>query len=104
MVRAEQKFAPFAQERRSEQMNKIAITYATTGMTLGLQIVGVPPAALGAQTLFDGDNLRKIDPKFQGKRFHQYLTAAYALKVFARDRLRRSSFALPYAGYSTSGQ
>lgn len=90
-------------------MTNLAVTYATTGMTLGLQIVGLPPPAFGAKppyNLFereidvpqravsDGDDLRKIDPNFRGERFRQYPTVIYALKVFAQNRLDRSGLAL----------
>ena len=46
------------------------------------------------ETKFDGDDLRKIDPKFQGKRFRQYLAAVGELKKLARERFGKSVLAL----------
>ena len=37
-------------------------------------------------TVFQGDDLRRIDPKFQGRRFEQYLTAAQRLDHLAQRR------------------
>ena len=45
-------------------------------------------------TKFDGDDLRKVDPKFQGKRFRQYLAAVDELKKLARERFGKSVLAL----------
>lgn len=39
---------------------------------------------------FPGDDLRNEDPKFQGRRFEQYLAAADRLAAFARERHGRS--------------
>jgi Aldo/keto reductase family len=41
-----------------------------------------------------GDDLRKVDPKFQGERFRQYLAAVDELKKLARDRFGKSVLAL----------
>ena len=46
------------------------------------------------ETKFDGDDLRKIDPKFQGKRFRQYLAAVGELKKLAKERFGKSVLAL----------
>ena len=43
---------------------------------------------------FTGDDLRKIDPKFQGARFRQYLAAVDGLKTLARKRFGKSVLAL----------
>jgi aryl-alcohol dehydrogenase-like predicted oxidoreductase len=42
----------------------------------------------------DGDDLRKVDPKFQGERFHRYLAAVDVLKTLARARFGKSVLAL----------
>jgi aryl-alcohol dehydrogenase-like predicted oxidoreductase len=47
----------------------------------------------GAQQ-FEGDDLRKVDPKFQQPRFDQYLAAADGLKSLARQRFGKSLLAL----------
>jgi aryl-alcohol dehydrogenase-like predicted oxidoreductase len=46
------------------------------------------------ETKFNGDDLRKIDPKFQGKRFRQYLAAVGELKKLATERFGKSVLAL----------
>ncbi|RYM02156.1 aldo/keto reductase [Sporolactobacillus sp. THM7-7] len=43
---------------------------------------------------FDGDDLRKIDPKFQAPRFAQYLAAVNELKTFAEENYGKSVLAL----------
>ncbi len=43
---------------------------------------------------FEGDDLRKIDPKFREPRFRQYLAAAQALEKFSRERYGKSLLAL----------
>jgi aryl-alcohol dehydrogenase-like predicted oxidoreductase len=45
-------------------------------------------------TVFDGDDLRKVDPKFRGARFRQYLAAVEELRKFARERFGKSVLAL----------
>jgi aryl-alcohol dehydrogenase-like predicted oxidoreductase len=47
---------------------------------------GVLSGRMGADTRFDGDDLRRTDPKFQPPRFAQYLTAVAGLTRLARDR------------------
>jgi aryl-alcohol dehydrogenase-like predicted oxidoreductase len=45
-------------------------------------------------TKFGGDDLRRVDPKFQQPRYGQYLAAVDALAQFARERYGRSVLAL----------
>jgi aryl-alcohol dehydrogenase-like predicted oxidoreductase len=45
-------------------------------------------------TKFGGDDLRKVDPKFQGKRYPQYLAAVDELKKLAHERFGKSVLAL----------
>lgn len=47
---------------------------------------------IGSQ--FEGDDLRNNDPKFQGERFAQYLSAVDALEQYARDKFGKSVLAL----------
>jgi aryl-alcohol dehydrogenase-like predicted oxidoreductase len=47
-----------------------------------------------ADTKFDGDDLRKVDPKFQGQRFRQYLAAVDQFKKLAQRRFGKSVLAL----------
>ncbi len=43
---------------------------------------------------FEGDDLRNVDPKFQGARFRQYLAAVDELEELARERFGKSVLAL----------
>jgi aryl-alcohol dehydrogenase-like predicted oxidoreductase len=68
-----------------------------TGLTVlsyGALCRGLLSGRMTAETAFAGDDLRKIDPKFQGERFRQYLTAVDALKTLAQERFGRSVLAL----------
>ena len=46
---------------------------------------GLLSGRMRADTTFEGDDLRRIDPKFQQPRFGQYLAAAQQLDQLARD-------------------
>ena len=68
-----------------------------TGLTVlgyGALCRGLLSGRMTAETKFTDDDLRKVDPKLQGKRFHQYLTAVDALKTLAQERFGRSVLAL----------
>jgi aryl-alcohol dehydrogenase-like predicted oxidoreductase len=65
-----------------------------TGLSYGALGRGLLSGRMTAATRFDGDDLRKVDPKFQGERFHQYLAAVDALKTLARERFGKSVLAL----------
>jgi aryl-alcohol dehydrogenase-like predicted oxidoreductase len=75
-----------------------ALPYAqATGLavlTYGALCRGLLSGRMTAKTRFDGDDVRKIDPKFQGKRFSQYLAAVEALKTLAQERFGKSVLAL----------
>mgnify|MGYP005809980217 CR=1 FL=1 len=47
---------------------------------------GLLSGQMSADRKFEGDDLRKIDPKFKGGRFKQYLRAVDALNVFAEKK------------------
>lgn len=55
---------------------------------------GLLSGRMNSTTTFDGDDLRKSDPKFKAPRFEQYLAAVEALKAFAQDRHGKSVLAL----------
>ena len=59
------------------------------GVVAGNGIVTLAKTAPGLP-----DDLRKIDPKFTGERFRQYLAAVDALKEIARVRFGKSVVAL----------
>jgi aryl-alcohol dehydrogenase-like predicted oxidoreductase len=49
---------------------------------------------MSSATQFGGDDLRRVDPKFQQPRFNQYLAAVSALDGFARANFGKSVLAL----------
>src|SRR4030081_986077 len=50
---------------------------------------GLLSGRMQADTSFAGDDLRRVDPKFQPPRFAQYLAAVRQLDRLARDRFQR---------------
>jgi aryl-alcohol dehydrogenase-like predicted oxidoreductase len=70
---------------------------ARTGLTVlsyGALCRGLLSGRMTFDTKFEGDDLRKIDPKFQGRPYPQYLAAVHALNVLARERFGKSVLAL----------
>jgi aryl-alcohol dehydrogenase-like predicted oxidoreductase len=68
-----------------------------TGLTVlsyGALCRGLLSGRMTPDTKFDGDDLRKADPKFQGARFRQYLAAAGEFQRLARVRFGKSVLAL----------
>lgn len=63
-------------------------------LTYGALCRGLLSGAINKETVFQGDDLRKTDPKFQPPRFEQYLDAVARLDRFARDRYARGVLAL----------
>jgi aryl-alcohol dehydrogenase-like predicted oxidoreductase len=47
---------------------------------------GLLSGRMRSETVFGGDDLRRIDPKFQGRRFDQYLAAGQRIDQLARRR------------------
>jgi aryl-alcohol dehydrogenase-like predicted oxidoreductase len=60
-------------------------------MTLGYGALcrGLLSGRMRADSRFDGDDLRRVDPKFQPPRFAQYLAAVRQLDEFAQRRFGR---------------
>jgi aryl-alcohol dehydrogenase-like predicted oxidoreductase len=68
-----------------------------TGLTVlsyGALCRGLLSGRMGPATRFDGDDLRRVDPKFNGTRYQQYLQAVDALAKLARERFDKSVLAL----------
>ncbi|WP_127076582.1 aldo/keto reductase [Rhodomicrobium lacus] len=65
-----------------------------TVLAYGALCRGLLSGRMKADTAFDGDDLRRSDPKFQGERFHDYLAAVEALKTLAQERFGKSVLAL----------
>jgi aryl-alcohol dehydrogenase-like predicted oxidoreductase len=55
---------------------------------------GLLSGRMSPATRFEGDDLRRVDPKFQPPRFNQYLAAVSALDGFARTNFGKSVLAL----------
>ena len=62
-------------------------------MTYGALCRGLLSGKMSADREFEGDDLRKVDPKFSEPRFSQYLAAAEKLEAVARDRFDKSLLA-----------
>ena len=70
---------------------------ARTGLTVlsyGALCRGLLSGRMALDTKFEGDDLRKVDPKFQAPRYAQYLAAVDELKRLARERYGKSVLAL----------
>ena len=70
---------------------------ARTGLTVlsyGALCRGLLSGRMRSDTKFEGDDLRKVDPKFQAPRYAQYLAAVEELKRLARERYGKSVLAL----------
>ena len=63
-------------------------------VTYGALCRGLLSGKMTRDRQFEGDDLRKVDPKFQQPRFDQYLAAVDALDAFARDRFGKDVMAL----------
>ncbi len=63
-------------------------------ITYGALCRGMLSGKMSKKRTFEGDDLRKNDPKFQPPRFDQYLAAVDELKHLARDRFDVSLLAL----------
>jgi aryl-alcohol dehydrogenase-like predicted oxidoreductase len=74
-----------------------------TVLSYGALCRGLLSGRMTIETTFDGDDLRKIDPKFTGERFRQYLAAVDALKEIARERFGKSVVALAVRWILDSG-
>ncbi len=55
-------------------------------LTYGALCRGLLSGTMSAGAEFEGDDIRKVDPKFRPPRFAQYLAAVERLDRFARDR------------------
>jgi aryl-alcohol dehydrogenase-like predicted oxidoreductase len=68
-----------------------------TGLTVlsyGALCRGLLSGRMTAKSKFNGDDLRNVDPKFQGQRYAAYLAAVDELKKLARERFGKSVLAL----------
>ena len=63
-------------------------------LSYGALCRGLLSGRMTAGTVFTGDDLRKVDPKFQAPRFRQYLAAVDELRTLPRERFGKSVLAL----------
>lgn len=63
-------------------------------ITYGALCRGLLSGRMTRDRVFQGDDLRQVDPKFQPPRFDQYLAAVKALDELARHRYGKSTMAL----------
>ena len=71
-----------------------AVGAGLTVLSYGPLCRGLLSGRMGADTKFNGDDLRNVDPKFQGKRYLQYLAAVDELEKLAHERFGKSVLAL----------
>jgi aryl-alcohol dehydrogenase-like predicted oxidoreductase len=62
-------------------------------LTYGALCRGLLTGTIDKRTKFQGDDLRKTDPKFRRPRFEQYLKAVRLLERYAHDRYGKSMLA-----------
>lgn len=67
---------------------------ALTVLSYGALCRGLLSGRMTPATTFGGDDLRKVDPKFQGARYGQYLAAVEGLRKLAQERFGKSVLAL----------
>lgn len=65
-----------------------------TTLTYGALCRGLLTGRMKPDTRFTGDDLRRIDPKFQQPRYDQYLEAVAQLDLLARKRFKKGVLAL----------
>lgn len=56
-----------------------------TMLLYGVLCRGLLSGKINSETVFEGDDIRKKDPKFKGERFKQYLEAVRKLDNFAKE-------------------
>jgi len=71
-----------------------AVRNGLTVLSYGALCRGLLSGRMTPQSRFEGDDLRKVDPKFQAPRYAQYLAAVEELKRLARERYGKSVLAL----------
>jgi aryl-alcohol dehydrogenase-like predicted oxidoreductase len=65
---------------------RYARNHGLTTLTYGALCRGLLSGRMAEETRFEGDDLRRIDPKFQHPHFRRYLAAVDELDTLARER------------------
>ncbi|MDR4507046.1 MAG: aldo/keto reductase [Candidatus Brocadiaceae bacterium] len=82
-------------ERQAEKdVLPYAKKHSIITVTYGALCRGLLTGRMKPDTEFTGDDLRKVDPKFQKLRYSQYLEAVAQLEQFARTRFNKSVLSL----------
>src|SRR3989442_173535 len=82
-------------ERRIEKdVLPYAEQHGLTVLAYGALCRGLLSGRMRPDTTFTGDDLRRTDPKFQPRRYGQYLKAVAALDRLAHERYRKNVLAL----------
>jgi aryl-alcohol dehydrogenase-like predicted oxidoreductase len=83
--------APYNLFERDIEAEILPYCHANNILTLGYGALcrGLLSGRMQADTAFEGDDLRRVDPKFQPPRFSQYLHAVRELDQLAKDRFQR---------------
>jgi aryl-alcohol dehydrogenase-like predicted oxidoreductase len=82
---------PYNLFERAIEADVLPYSRANNIVTLGYGALcrGLLSGRMSPDTTFDGDDLRRIDPKFEPPRFAQYLAAVRQLDELAQRRFRR---------------
>jgi aryl-alcohol dehydrogenase-like predicted oxidoreductase len=83
--------SPYNLFERAIEAEILPYCRANNIVTLGYGALcrGLLSGRMRADTIFEGDDLRRLDPKFQLPRFSQYLTVVRQLDQLARDLFQR---------------
>jgi aryl-alcohol dehydrogenase-like predicted oxidoreductase len=82
---------PYNLFERAVESDILPYCHANNIATLGYGALcrGLLSGRMRADTIFEGDDLRRLDPKFQPPRFAQYLEAVRRLDQLAQGRFQR---------------
>lgn len=83
---------PYNLFERQQEQDVLAYTrtYHLTTLTYGALCRGLLTGRMKPDTQFTGDDLRRIDPKFQQPHYGEYLEAVAQLDRFARKHFKKS--------------
>jgi aryl-alcohol dehydrogenase-like predicted oxidoreductase len=77
-------------EREAErEVLPYGLAHGLTSLTYGALCRGLLSGSMRENTAFKGDDLRRVDPKFQPPRFAQYLRAVARLDELAQRRFKK---------------
>ncbi len=86
--------APILERQIESDVLPYARKNGLTVLAYGALCRGLLTGKIAAATRFEGDDLRKTDPKFRAPRLKEYLSAVAALERLARERYGKDVLAL----------